>query len=452
VTSGLSSLPVGWSASVNSLTCASISTGAGCRLSLSFLPTATATATLALGYAYTNNAGIAKTGTVNIAYQSTSHNAVVGAPNPTGTIRVKVGANKQIQVVFTTNDGNTATRFKVTSDLTALPAGWSGADGFACDAVNSGTGCSLPLSYAPVTNATGTLTLNFSYTDSAFTAQTGSATVQYSNPHVYALGSITESCSIIANGTLSTCALTATSADTTSKGGGSAFGPGVFSGGYAYIPGANSDFDTCTLESDGTLDDCTSTSLESSEVVYGIATYGNYVYLDYYDDIQVCTIGTEGSLSNCTVTASTSGISDPYGVAANGSFAYIVDYGVPSMCIVSPTDGTLNGCSAITMTANNAGLNGAAQIKINGNYVYAPAGSAGVVTCAIAHDGSLPNCTTYSTGFYGADIAILDTDAYVGTGSDVYHCTVDQATGVLSACALSDGTLTNYNLGGVMVK
>jgi hypothetical protein len=93
------------------------------------------------------------------------------------------------------------------------------------------------------------------------------------------------------------------------------------------------------------------------------------------------------------VTASTSGISDPYGIAANASFAYIVDYSVPSMCVVSPTDGTLNTCSAIAITANNAGLNGAAQIKIYGNYVYAPDGNAGVVTCAIANDGSLPNCT-----------------------------------------------------------
>ena len=74
------------------------------------------------------------------------------------------------------------------------------------------------------------------------------------------------------------------------------------------------------------------------------------------------------------------------------------------------------------------------------------------MTCAIANDGSLPNCTTYSTGSTAYDIAILDTDAYVSSGSDIYHCTVDQATGALSACALSDGTLTSNNLGGVLVQ
>jgi hypothetical protein len=143
ITSGLNPLPVGWSATVNSLTCATISTGTGCRLSLRFTPTATATGTLALGYAYTNNAGTAKTGTVNIAYQSTSHNAVLGTPDPAGTTRVKVGQSKPVTVVFTTNDGNTATAFSVTSDLSTLPAGWSAANGFTCAAVNSGTGCEL---------------------------------------------------------------------------------------------------------------------------------------------------------------------------------------------------------------------------------------------------------------------------------------------------------------------
>jgi hypothetical protein len=47
---------------------------------------------------------------------------------------------------------------------------------------------------------------------------------------------------------------------------------------------------------------------------------------------------------------------------------------------------------------------------------------------------------------------LLDTDAYVSTGSDIYHCTVVQATGTLSACALSDGTLTNHSVQGLALK
>ncbi len=400
---------------------------------------------MSLGYAYTNNAGTAKTGTVNINYQSTSHNSVLGAPNPAGTVRVKVGVSKQIQVIFTTNDGNTATNFKVTSDLTALPAGWSGTNGFACAAVNSGTGCSLPLNYAPVTNATGTLTLNFSYTDSAFTAQTGSAAVQYSNPHLYTFGSEDYICSIIADGSLDTCALTATSADTAN-----AYGPGVIVGAYAYIPGTSPDFYTCSFENDGTLDACAGTVLENN-AVYGFATSGSYMYINYYENFYVCTFGAAGSLTNCALTASSIPYAYDYGVAVNASFAYMVNYVTPVMCVVSATDGTLNSCSDITYTANNTALSGAGGIKIYGNYVYTT-GSSGITTCAIAVDGSLPTCNSFSVGGSPYDITILGTDAYIASGADILHCTVDQTTGTLSACAVSDGNGSNFFASGLLAQ
>jgi hypothetical protein len=48
-----------------------VSVGAGCQLALTYAPTAAATGTLTLGFSYTNDAGIAKTGTVSIAYTAT---------------------------------------------------------------------------------------------------------------------------------------------------------------------------------------------------------------------------------------------------------------------------------------------------------------------------------------------------------------------------------------------
>jgi hypothetical protein len=437
----LSALPLGWTATAGSLTCATVSAGSGCQLGLIFTPVAAATGTLSVSYAYVDNAGTAKNGTVNIAYVSTSHNTASGAQTPGGTIRVRVGASKQTQVIFTTNDGNTATNLSITSDLSTLPAGWSGTNGFTCSAVNSGGACSLALTYAPVANATGTITLDFSYTDSAFTAKTGTATLSYSNPHLYVLGNTTNLCSLIADGGLGTCVATATSANTVN-----AFGPGAFSGAHAYLPGANSDLYICSFESDGTLDSCTEASFESSEVVYAIATFGDYVYLNYYDDIQVCTLGAAGSLDNCAVTAASSTSASAYGIAVDGNYAYIVNYSVMSMCLVSPTDGTLNNCSPVA----NSALSGAGQIKIYGGYVYAIVG-AGVTSCAIAADGSLPNCSAPVVG--GAtDIAMVDADAYVPTSNAVYHCTVDQSTGLLSACVISNGNLGNQGSYGVMAQ
>lgn len=436
----LSALPLGWSTSAQSLACATVSTGTACQLSLAFTPTATATGTLALSYAYTDNAGTAKTGTVNIAYVSTSHNTVLGTQAPGGTIRVKVGDNKQIQVIFTTNDGNTATNFSITSDLTSLPAGWSGTNGFTCSAVNSGAGCSLPMTYAPTTNATGTITLNFSYTDSAFTAKTGTTTLSYSNPHLYALGTTTNICSIIAGGILSTCPLTATSADTSF-----AFGTGVFSGAYAYLAGTEPNFYTCSFENDGTLDACTALSLESGHPIYGMGAYGNYLYIGYDDNIYVCTMGVAGSLSNCTVNAAASALT-VYGVAVTAGFAYVPNYSTPYMCAVSATDGTLSNCTTVT----NSAVSGAAQMKIFGSYLYA-AVNGGITSCLIAGDGTLGNCASYAVGGYTYDIAILDTDAYVTTDQNIYHCTVNQATGTLSACTLTNGDLS-IGYGGLIIQ
>jgi hypothetical protein len=69
ITSGLGTLPSGWSAPAT-FTCATASTGTGCQLALTYAPTVNGSGTIALGYGYTDDAGTAKTGTANIAYAS----------------------------------------------------------------------------------------------------------------------------------------------------------------------------------------------------------------------------------------------------------------------------------------------------------------------------------------------------------------------------------------------
>jgi hypothetical protein len=71
VTSGLTTLPADWSAAP-SFTCASVSVGTTCQLSLTYAPTGAESGTLTFGFAYTNNAGIAKTnGIVQVMYTAT---------------------------------------------------------------------------------------------------------------------------------------------------------------------------------------------------------------------------------------------------------------------------------------------------------------------------------------------------------------------------------------------
>jgi hypothetical protein len=72
-------LPAGWSGP-GSLTCASVSTGSGCVLNLTFAPTAVGSGTLTIDYVYVDNATMPSTGgSLTIAYAATAHNNVVAA-------------------------------------------------------------------------------------------------------------------------------------------------------------------------------------------------------------------------------------------------------------------------------------------------------------------------------------------------------------------------------------
>ena len=175
LTTDLAALPVGWSSTATNLSCAIVSTGNGCQLLLSYAPTASGSGTLTLNYSYTDDAGAAKTGAVNIGYAATSANTVVATASPNGQINaIEKTGGQAVAVTFTTDDGKPASGLALLSNLAALPAGWSStASSFSCASLSTGNGCLLPLTYAPTALTSGTLTLRYAYTDSAGAAQTG---------------------------------------------------------------------------------------------------------------------------------------------------------------------------------------------------------------------------------------------------------------------------------------
>ena len=181
VTSSLSALPAGWHSSAKSFSCASVSTGNGCRLPLSFAPTALGTGTLSLTYAYDDDAGAQQTGTLNLPYAATTNDNVVATPSPAGQINGVVGQGSQsVVVAFTTDDARLATALDVTSNLALLPAGWSGPSTFNCTSVSTGSTCQLTLTYAPTAySVPGTLAVNYGYDNNAGQARTGSFNVPY---------------------------------------------------------------------------------------------------------------------------------------------------------------------------------------------------------------------------------------------------------------------------------
>jgi hypothetical protein len=179
LTSSLTALPAGWSSTDSTFACSGFSSGNDCQLTLMYAPAAAGTGTLTLSYAYQNNAGEAKTGTVSIAYRATTNDNIVGTPSEP-TLAVLTGSSTPVSVTFTTDDGNLASALSVTSGLSALPAGWSSASSsFSCASVSVGAGCQLALTYAPTAAATGTLTLGFSYTNDAGIAKTGTVSIAY---------------------------------------------------------------------------------------------------------------------------------------------------------------------------------------------------------------------------------------------------------------------------------
>jgi hypothetical protein len=179
--SPLSTLPAGWSSSKSDFTCGTVSSGNGCQLALSYAPTALTSGTVQLQYGYTSPAGAFTTGSFNIPYAATTNDNVVATAAPSGQIAAIVGElTPDILVTFTTDDARTATALQLTSDLAALPAGWTSTDSsFSCAGVAAGTACQLPLSYAPAAADSGTMTLRYTYQNNAGQLKSGSLNVPY---------------------------------------------------------------------------------------------------------------------------------------------------------------------------------------------------------------------------------------------------------------------------------
>ena len=176
----LGTLPTDWSAP-GSLTCATVGPGSGCVLTLTFAPAAIESGTLTLDCVYVDNAGLPRTPgpCLTLSYAATATNNVVASLSPSGEIDAAIGGSKQsVSVTFTTDDGNAATALSVA--LGSLPAGWSStAAGLSCAVVSTGSGCQLPLTFAPTAASNGTLTLNYTYVDGSGAARSGALNIPY---------------------------------------------------------------------------------------------------------------------------------------------------------------------------------------------------------------------------------------------------------------------------------
>ena len=182
ISGSLGSLPPGWSGP-SEFSCATVGPGEGCVVSLQYAPLAAASGTLTLNCVYVDNSGLARTPgpCAVLTYAAPMPNDVVAYASPAGEIDAIAGSAKQpVSINFTTDDGNAATNFALS--VGALPAGWSSPMAMlTCAVVSTGSGCRLPLSFAPSASASGTLALSYTYIDNSGAARSGVLNVPYAS-------------------------------------------------------------------------------------------------------------------------------------------------------------------------------------------------------------------------------------------------------------------------------
>jgi len=440
LTSNLTALPAGWSSAASSFGCTSVSAGTICQLPLHFTAAIGATGTLQLTYTYLDDAGSAKSGSVNIAYMSTTHNTVGGTAAIPGTVRVAVGDSQPVAVTFNTDDGNVASDLTITSGLTNLPAYWSGPAQFSCATISTGAGCQLPLTFTPLSSVSGTVTLGYTYTDSAGTAKTGTVSVPYAVKHVY----VTDSngvyvCSIVTGGGLSGC--TPTAPGRVNAGNAAITGAyGIaFAGGYAFVnqyPDAS--VSVCAVNpSDGTLAGCALFVIPSGDYGYSVFATAGYLYIgDGTSDY--CAIGANGTLGTCqSVSASVTEYS--FGIYVGTEHGYVAPSTANIQSCIVTAGGDLTPCTDTGIAGDVGGA-----LTASGNFVFLTTWSApNVISCPINANGSLGACINSpvpgSNQGMSVATALNTVNSYTINATDVEHCTVNITTGALTACAVSDG-------------
>jgi len=467
LTTNLAALPPGWSSSTKTLACSSVSTGNGCQLHLTYAPAALTKGTLTLNYAYTDAAGMAKTGSLNVAYAATTNDNVVATASPTGQINAVAPSGTQpVLVTFTTDDGRPATALQLTTSLASLPAGWSStATSFSCSGLSTGSGCQLPLTYAPTAPSSGTLMLAYTYLNNAGEAKTGSLNIAYratTNNNV--VGTSSPSSLAVFTGSSTAVTVTFTTDDTylaTNLAVTSSFGAlptGWSSASSSFTCSAVSTGTGCqlsltyapTVVDSGTLslnysynDDSGAAKSASVSIPYTASLAHLYVAQLGNGVLSYCVSNaSDGTLSNCAATGSV--FNAPTGIAFNGSYAYVADFGnnTVDVCTVL-LDGSLSTC----LNTGN-GFQSPWQLAINGNsntlYVTNTAG--GVTMCAInVSSGTLSGCSTTGPGSATSGIAVSPSYAYIGTGPNTVEvCTVG-LDGSLSTCLSTGGGFVGVN-------
>lgn len=453
---GLSTLPAGWSGAA-AFDCATVGSGNGCVLNLTYAPAAFASGTFTLTYTYTSIAGNSASGSIDIAFAATVANNVVATASPAGQVAGIVNATRSVVVTFATDDGNPASGLVLTSDLAALPTGWSsnGAT-FGCASVAGGGACQLSLDYTPVAIGGGTLALDYSYLDNSGVAKSGTLNIPYSatsDNNVIATASPSTPLNTRVGDLAQTVTLTFATDDgnaanaftiTSPLPSGWSGATGVTCGGVIVAGGCQVPFSYApTASASGTFtvtysysDNSGVAKTGSVDIGYSAKTAFAYV-ASAFGSLSYCPISSIGSLDSCIATGGINGspgINGSAGITFQGAKAYVSDNtSSVYVCDIDSAGSISSYCVSTPLGAQQL-----FTLASTATHLYAiDANSTDITYCSINLDGSLSNCAPIATSLTSpSGIAIANGTAYIAdsTANTVTKCTVDPTTGNFPIC------------------
>lgn len=331
------------------------------------------------------------------------------------------GQPATVTLTFTSQEG-TSSGLTITTDLAALPEGWTASPApYTCATVTDATDTCAPLvlTYTPTAvTPVSTLTIEYTYTDDEGATQNGSTAIEYS---------------AIASGGAMFAYVTQRGAD---DGAGSILKCTIAAADGALTCAPETDTTTQTLPAP---DSIALNDAKSFAYVLNGATAGTTIYK--------CAVAADGTVSTCAQEMTATEIDGSIDLAVKGNFFYTLKPGQVMQCTYEPVAGTVGAC----IGNDETGLSVAESFTFSGSRVWiADSSGAGTIrTCEVdTNTGEISNCAAAYTFPAPTDpeapapapLSIaLDTsgaNAYVVTRDDnsVNACKVDSATGVLSDC------------------
>jgi hypothetical protein len=457
VTTGLASLPSGWSGTSPSFSCATVDANNPCELTLTYNPTqAGASGALTLGFTYIDSRGKQQQGSVGIPYSSAAANSVTTSVVPPGPVAGVVGATNTMTVTFASSDGAAVGNLALVTNPASLPSGWSLQSAvLPCATVTGASACQLQLTYTPTAAATpGTLTLDFTYTDDAGAARTGSVAIGYSaatpatvtaavtpfDANSTYVGS-TAAVGVVfsaTGGSASNLQITSTLPAGWSLAGGTVpcaqvSGASACQATLNYAPTATTAASTLALQYTYT-DNFGASRTGQLSIPYSAVAHTAYVVNFLANTVTRCALNATGGLVGCT-QANSPTITGPAGITLVGARAYIpLAGGAQGVTVCDIADSGLSGCrSAMTDTQEPVSVafdNDVAFISNQGNST--------IETCTVASDGTFSGCAVVAaaTPFLspGSGLAMYGSNLYSGNvgAANVTRCAL--TAGVVSTC------------------